>query len=155
MRERGPPNLQAKMAVTRASSSPRTRSRTSASASSSASSSTSTPHSRRMRSGNSGALEVKHAVLYPRTVALGFRGTKEQKKRALHCQLRATLELFSPHPPPEKHLPWNHQGHSLGEPRMNTGGKSRDDSVAGSWVQVVRSIHSFTSSINEHPICSV
>ncbi|KAJ7906342.1 hypothetical protein B0H13DRAFT_1880656 [Mycena leptocephala] len=64
------------MAVTRASSSPRTRSRTSASASSSASSSTSTPRSWRVRSGNSGALEVKHATLYPRTVALGFRGTK-------------------------------------------------------------------------------
>ncbi|KAJ6618957.1 hypothetical protein B0H10DRAFT_1947168 [Mycena sp. CBHHK59/15] len=56
------------------------------------------------------------------------------KKRALLRRLRSVLENYSPRP--QADLPWDHQGHDLGIPIMNTGGKSRNDLVAGSWVQV-------------------
>ncbi|KAJ6594978.1 hypothetical protein B0H10DRAFT_2090356 [Mycena sp. CBHHK59/15] len=113
------------MVLTRSSSSPRTRSHI---ASSSSLPTSSSP--RRVRSGNSIALEVKHAHLYPLTVALGFKGTKAMKKRALFRCGRN----YSPRPLAD--LPRDHQGHDLGIPIMNTGRKSRNDLVAGSWVQV-------------------
>ncbi|KAJ6541289.1 hypothetical protein B0H10DRAFT_2392137 [Mycena sp. CBHHK59/15] len=71
-------------------------------------------------------------------VSLGIRGVKAEKRRIVQRQLRAQLEVYRPRPPLTAQFPPDHLGHCLGGMIMNTGGKSRNDLVAGSWVQPCR-----------------
>ncbi|KAJ7731874.1 hypothetical protein B0H16DRAFT_1733061 [Mycena metata] len=100
------------------------------------SSSTSSPPSTPSRkSGHRQALEQKHATLYPLTIKLGITGPKHIKRREVQRLIRILLELHSPRPPPSAALPYGHQGHCVEGMQLNTGAKSGNDSVAGSWIQ--------------------
>ncbi|KAJ7805660.1 hypothetical protein B0H14DRAFT_3770838 [Mycena olivaceomarginata] len=44
---------------------------------------------------------------------LGISGTKAEKRRTVNHSIRLELELYSPNPPRDSHLPVNHQGHNL------------------------------------------
>ncbi|KAJ7913835.1 hypothetical protein B0H13DRAFT_2325965 [Mycena leptocephala] len=78
------------------------------------------------------ALKAQHVE----TARSGLCGNKQRKKRQVQSQLRAMLQVFSPRPDEANWLPEDYLGHRLGWPIMNTGGNSRNDAMAGSWVQM-------------------
>ncbi|KAJ6605151.1 hypothetical protein B0H10DRAFT_2195525 [Mycena sp. CBHHK59/15] len=128
------------MVVTRASSSPRTsprsRSSRSSGASSCSSSSSAPPAALSSASARRRRLEAKHTQLYPTTARLGIRGTKAVKRRIVQRRILEKLELFSPYPPEDLALPYNHQGHRLTAMRLRSGYTQNDRWFAGSYHQV-------------------
>ncbi|KAJ7852521.1 hypothetical protein B0H14DRAFT_2580928 [Mycena olivaceomarginata] len=72
----------------------------------------------------------------PITTRLGISGTKAEKFHTVNHSIRKELELYSPNPPRDSHLPVNHQGHNLSSPMMNVGATSEQD--AGSHYQLCR-----------------
>ncbi|KAJ7801738.1 hypothetical protein B0H14DRAFT_3782437 [Mycena olivaceomarginata] len=108
-------------------------------------------------------LIAKHAILYPITTRLGISGTKAEKRRTVNHSIRLELELYSPNPPRDSHLPVNHQGHNLSSPMMNVGATSERD--AGSHYQLCRecgppgglrgcdgAVAKFSSSLSPFPV---
>ncbi|KAJ7823216.1 hypothetical protein B0H14DRAFT_3730470 [Mycena olivaceomarginata] len=81
-------------------------------------------------------LIAKHAILTLSPTRLGISGTKAEKRRTVNHSIRLELELYSPNPPRDSHLPVNHQGHNLSSPMMNVGATSERD--AGSHYQLCR-----------------
>ncbi|KAJ6560720.1 hypothetical protein B0H10DRAFT_2368155 [Mycena sp. CBHHK59/15] len=128
------------MVVTCASSSPRTsprsRSSRSSGASSCSSSSSAPPAALCSASACRRRLEAKHTQLYPTTARLGIRGTKAIKRRIVQRRILEKLELFSPYPPEDLALPYNHQGHRLTSMRLRSGYTQNDRWFAGSYHQV-------------------
>ena len=100
-------------------------------------------------------LEERHALAYPMTATLNIVGPLSYKRREVQARIRSRLAFLSPRRRFKgKQLALNHEGHNLGAPILNTGAHSRDDTVAGAWVQPVSIldicffIHWLTSVLN-------
>ncbi|KAJ6548051.1 hypothetical protein B0H10DRAFT_2202658 [Mycena sp. CBHHK59/15] len=68
--------------------------------------------------------------------AVGDPGHKAVKRRIVQRRILEKLELFSPYPPEDLALPYNHQGHRLTAMRLRSGYTQNDRWFAGSYHQV-------------------